>query len=211
MAQSLTWIQLMSRTKMTEEYKVFADLTAKEQEWFINNREIYPKLEDALEAAAKPKKEGGACANVKRVEILKDKLKLLKNPTKSMNDDPGLLAWTEEKYLGVAITYSKVDSCDTSRVNCSCKEFLSGRRGFMLFGVVIQSLREVKVKKGNSAGKKMAFLTIADNTCSLSDVCVFPDDFEKYGEFLIEGNTVLIRGDRDQKKDSLVVKEVWQI
>lgn len=196
---------------MLEEYKTFAEFTEKEQGWFLEHRKDYSTLIQAMADAAKPKKEGGACANVKRVEILKDKLKLLQNPVKSMDDDPGIIAWTEEKYLGIPITYSKVDSCDTSRVNCSCKEFLAGRRGYMLFGVVIQSLREVKVKKGNSAGKKMAFITISDSSCSLSDVCVFPDSYEKYAEFLIEGNTVLIRGDRDQKKDSLIVKEVWQI
>lgn len=201
----------MSRTRMLEEYRTVAALTEKEQEWFLNNREKFTCLQNALKIAATPKKLGGACSNVNRVEILADKLKLLTNPAKSMSDDPGMLAWSEEKYLGISITYSKVDSCDTSRVNCTCREYLDGRRGFMLFGVVIQSLREVKVKKGNSTGKKMAFMTIADGTCALSDVCVFPDDYAKFGEFLLEGNTVLIRGDRDLKKDSLIVKEVWQI
>jgi len=201
----------MSRTRMLEEYRIFATLTEKEQKWFIDNRENFTSLESALKVAAKPKKEGGACANVNRVEILGDKLKQLVNPVKSMDDDPGMLAWTEEKYLGISITYCKVDSCDTSRVNSTCKEYLDGKRGFLIFGVVIQSIREIKVKKGNSAGKKMAFMTIADNSCALSDVCVFPEDYSKYAEFLLEGNTVLIRGEKDMKKDSLIVKEVWQI
>lgn len=201
----------MSRTRMLEEYKTFAELTEKEQDWFLQNREKFSKLEEALPLAARPKKEGGACANSKRVEILKDRIKLLTNPAKSMADDPAIVALTEEKYLGIAITYSRVDSCDISRANCTCKEYLSGRVGFLILAVVIQSIREVKVKKGNSAGKKMAFLTISDNTCALGDVCVFPDDYEKYSEFLVEGNTVLVRGEKDKKKDSLVVKEVWQI
>lgn len=201
----------MSRTKMLEEYKTFAELTEKEQDWFLQNRDKFDKLELALPLAARPKKEGGACANSKRVEIMKDKLKLLTNPVKSMSDDPGIIAWTEEKYLGVAITYAKVDSCDTSQANCSCKEYLAGRAGLIILAVSIQSLREVKVKKGNSAGKKMAFLTITDGTCALGDVCVFPDDYQKYAEFLVEGNTVLVRGERDKKKDSLVIKELWQI
>lgn len=201
----------MSRTRMLEEYRTFAALTQKEQQWIIDNRSEFKNIEEALEAGAKPKKAGGACANVNRIEILEDKLKLLKNPVKSMNDDPGMIAWTEEKYLGAAITYNKVDSCDTSAANCTCREYIAGRKGYMVFGVSIQSFREVKIKSGNNAGKLMAFLTIADATCSLSDVCVFSDVYEKYGEFLVEGNTVLIRGERDQKKDSLIVKEIWQI
>jgi DNA polymerase III alpha subunit len=196
---------------MMEEYKVYSELTEKEQEWVLANRNGFQKIEDVLKVAARPKKEGGACANKNRVLVLEDKAKLLKNPSRSMEDDHGVIAWTEEKYLGAAITYSKVDSCDTSAANCSCREFLSGRDGFMVFGVVIQSLREVKVKKGDSAGKKMAFLSITDNTCTLSDVCAFADTYEKYSELLLEGNTVLIRGERSKQKGGMVVKEVWQI
>lgn len=201
----------MSRTRMVEEYRVWSELTEKEQAWCIENRDKFSNFQEVLEAAAKAKKDGGGCANVKRVEIVKDKVKMLRNPVKSMDDDPGIIAWTEEKFLGIAITYSKVDSCDTSRVNCTCKEFLAGRRGLLFLGVVIQSLREVTVKKGTSAGQKMAFMTVADATCAISDVCVFADSYKEFSEFLIEGNTVLIRGEQDQKRGGLVVKEIWQI
>ncbi len=201
----------MSRTKMLEEYQTFSSLTEKEQQWVIERRDKFKSIKEALEEGAKAKKSGGACANVNRIEILSDKLKLLKNPIKSMSDDPSMIAWTEEKFLGVSITYNKVDSCDTSSANTTCREYLAGKRGYMVFGVCIQSMREVKIKSGNNAGKLMAFLTISDGSCALSDVCVFSDVYEKYGEFLVEGNTVLIRGDRDQKKDSLIVKEIWQI
>jgi DNA polymerase III alpha subunit len=200
----------MSRTKMLEEYRVYSSLTDKEQEWVLKNFNKYSNFLEVLKAAAKSKKEGGACSIANRVEILKDKIKVLEHPIKSMNDEPNLIAWTEEKYLGISISCNKIDSCDTSRVNCSCKEYLAGRKGYLMFGVTIQSIREVKVKKGNSAGKTMAFLTISDDTCALSDVCVWADIYQQFAEFLVEGNTVLIHGERD-KKGSLIVKEVWQI
>lgn len=195
---------------MLVEYKHWSDLTEKEQGWIIENRDKFDNLASAIESGAKPKKENGACANTKRVEILKDIVKLLNNPTNSCDDNPNEIVYNEERNLGVAISYARVDSCDTSRVNCSCKEFLSGRKGFLILGVVIQSIREVKIKKGKSTGKKMAFLTIADGSCSISDVCVFPDAYNEFCHLLNEGNTVLLQGERDSKKDSFVVKQVWQ-
>jgi DNA polymerase III alpha subunit len=198
---------------MLEEYKAFSCLTEKELEWVTQRREFFDNdIIKCLKAAAKTKKEGGACFNAKRVEVLLDKIKMLENPAKSLKDEPGMIAWTEERSLGAAISFSKVDSYDSSEANTTCFEFVNGKKGdYLTFGVVIESAREVKIKKGDNAGKSMLYLTISDNTCSLSDVCVFPETLDKYAEFLIEGNAVLLKGYRDKKKSSLVVKEVSQI
>ena len=81
----------------------------------------------------------------------------------------------------------------------------------MILAVEIKRATEWKIKKGNSAGKKMAFLTIEDRTCELDDVVIFPESWEKYASLLTENNTVIIKGEAQQNKDGFVVDKVYQI
>jgi len=201
----------VSRTRMLEEYKAYSDLTDKEQEWIKESSSKFTEIVHAIEAAAKPKKDGGGCANIKRVAILEDKVKLLTSPIISMNDTPSMIAYNEEKYLGTAINCSIVDGCDISEANCSCKEALSGRKGRLVLAVTIEAVRVTTIKKiGNYTGQKMAFLVVSDATCSLSDVCVFSDTYKKYKDILSEGNNVLLEGEFG-KKGSFEVKKCSQI
>lgn len=171
----------------------------------------YHCLTHALKGLSRPKKEFGGCHNKKRVEEVKSQVQLLENPPSSLDDNPGWIAWTEEKLLGTPITFAKVDACDITSANTTCKEFLAGKGGFLVLAVDIQAMREFKIKRGKNAGKIMAFLTISDSSCAISDVCVFSEVWEEYGQLLVEGNTVLLQGERDKKKGSFVVKTVAQI
>lgn len=160
-----------------------------------------------------PEGEPGGCMDDRREGVVRSAAQLLEFPPSAVVDTPQWVAWIEEQLLGVSLTCSKIDSCDISAVNCSCKEFLSGRTGFIMLGVEVQQAREVKTKRGKSAGAKMAFLTLSDSSCSLSDVVCFPESWKEYGHLLTEGNTVIVQGERDQKdKESrtLFVKKVWQ-
>ncbi len=201
----------MSRNKMLTEYRHWCNLTEKEQTWILNNKINFGNICEAIEKGSDKKKNGGACANINRIAVLKDIVKMIKNPATNMDDNPNEIVYNEEKLLGVALTCSRVDSCDTSMVNTSCKEFIDGKKGFMILGVHIQSIREVTIKKGNNQGKKMAFLTISDGTCSIADVCAFPEAYKEFSSLLNEGNTVIIQGKRDSKKDSLIIETVQQI
>lgn len=208
---ALRWTGL-PRQVMVSEFKVWESLTKKEQEWVVENSSSLKTITEALDQGAKPKKEGGACSNKNRVSILTSQSSLLKNPPSPVVDTPNWIAFIEKELLGISITCSKVDSCDMSQVNCTCKEYLAGRTGYLMFGVEIQTAREWKTKKGKSAGSKMGFLTISDGSCSLDDVVCFPDVWKESSQLLTEGNTVIIHGQRDNKKDSttLIVNKVWQ-
>ena len=59
--------------------------------------------------------------------------------------------------------------------------------------------------------KKMAFITVEDNSCELSSVIAFPETWEENKKLLVKGNTVLIIGERSKKKDSFIVQRVSQI
>lgn len=135
-------------------------------------------------------------------------IKIVKKPAVDFFDIPAWIAYNESILLGTSISCSKVDGCDISNANATCKEFVDGRNDFMMFAVELERVKVITVKK---SGKNMAFLTIKDNTCSVSDVCVFSDVYEDFKELLTEGNTVLIHGEKDKKKGSMIVKSVAQI
>lgn len=144
----------------------------------------------------------------KKLDEAEGYLKIVKNPPVDFFDIPAWIAYNESILLGTSISCSKVDGCDISNANATCKEFIDGRNDFMMFAVELERVKVITVKK---SGKNMAFLTIKDNTCSVSDVCVFSDVYEDFKELLNEGNTVLIHGEKDKKKGSMIVKSVAQI
>lgn len=155
----------------------------------------------------------GGCATDKRESFVRSQANLLEFPPSPLVDTPHWLAWTEESLLGISLTCAKIDSCDISAVNCTCKEFMAGRTGYLVFGVEVQQVREVRTKKGKTPGSKMAFLTLGDGSCALSEVLCFPDVWKEFGHLLTENNTVIVQGEREAKsKDStvLIIKKVWQ-
>jgi DNA polymerase-3 subunit alpha len=200
-----------SRTRLLNEFGSWDKLTEKEQEFVRAQCDPQAGLMAGLRALGRPKKEGGGVANAKRVLAVQSELKLLQEPPSSENDTPNFIAWAEELYLGIPLTCSRVDACDASAANCTCKEFLTGRTGYLLMAVEVKQAREVRTKKGKNPGQKMAFLTLADASCALDDVTVFPDSWKKYGRFLRPGNTVLVEGEREAKKDAFIVNHVWEL
>ena len=98
------------------------------------------------------KKEGGGTHNHKRKEIIEGEIYHLQNPPYDLSDDPEWVAMEEEKILGCPISYSKVESCDTSSTNSTCKEIFNGRRGASIIAVSINRINNYKIKRGKSKG-----------------------------------------------------------
>ena len=200
-----------SRSRTLYEFETWQKLTAKEKDWIKEQYTYWDNLFDALLALKPTKKDGGGTANKNRREIVKDLIYQLKNPPYELKDFPNDIANEEDRLLGVSITYSKIDSCDTSMSNGTCKEFIDGKPGKMSLAVEVKSCREWAIKNGKMKNKKMAFITVEDNSCELSSVIAFPETWEENKELLVKGNTVLIIGERSKKKDSFIVQRVSQI
>lgn len=175
-------------------------------------RDVRPfdSLSEAIRAVGRTRADGGG-ATAKRVSTVQSLAYLLEHPASPVEDTPGSISWHEEQYLGVALSCSPVDEFNQRDVNITCKEYLAGRTGYMVFGVQVEQVREVKTKRGQNPGQKMAFLTISDGTCSLSDVICFPEAWKEYGGLLKEENCVVIQAERDHKQGSLIVKKVCQM
>ena len=79
-----------------------------------------------------------------------------------------------------------------------------------MVAVQLDSIRQIQVKNGPSRGEEMAFLNVSDSTCAL-DCVIFPESWRSYKDLLTEGNTLMISGTLDKKKESFIVQKVWQI
>lgn len=206
-----------SRTSMLYELGLLAKLTKKELEWVQTRNQTapFPNFLAALTECGKPKKEGGGCFNVKRVAIVKSLISLLQNPPHAMYDTADYVAWSEDRYLGTALSCSKVDGCDKAvEANTTCLDIHKGNagHGYTVIAVEVIRVKEIKTKRGKNPGRKMAFLSVKDGSCMLDDLVAFPEPWKEYGNLLYDGNTVLIQGEKGSKRgDSFAVKKVWQI
>ena len=128
-----------------------------------------------------------------------------------MDDDPAWIIEQENKFLGCPISLSKIDSADTSVANTYCKDILNGKTGKNLcIAANVNRVATTTVKKGKTKGRKMAFLTIEDNTCALDSVVVFPEARDKYQYIIYEGNNLLLCGNIE-KDNSFIVNKIHEI
>ena len=72
-------------------------------------------------------------------------------------------------------------------------------------------MADYKIKKGESKGQLMSFLTIEDDTCVLDSVVIFPKIKQKYKYILYEGNNLMFCGSVGKKDSSLIVDKVHEI
>jgi DNA polymerase-3 subunit alpha len=200
-----------SRSSMLYELNIWNSLTLKEKSYIIEYRKDSNILYELLKFCAKPKKEGGGCSNRNRVEMVESLCFSLKNPPHSLNDTADFISCVETEYLGISVSCSKVDSCeDAIMANASCFEVANNKcDSYIVIAVEINVVKEIKTKKGKEPGKLMAFIEASDNSGSLTNLVVFPDIYKSYSEFLKEGNTVLLRCEKNKK--SIVVQKVAQI
>ena len=203
----------MSRTKMLDEFDTWKKLTKLERSWIVDQQTYWSDLLSALISVSPTKKEGGGTANVNRSVIVQDFVRHTESPSCSLEDNPEWITRTEEGYLGVSLTYSKVESCDTSMADTTCKEFLDGKKGKLKLAVTLTDIRKYTIKKGKSQGKDMAFLCVEDQTGSVDSVTIFPEELQKHKEILYDENTVILSCATSRKSDydGMVVEDVFQI
>lgn len=199
------------RSELLYKLKVFDSLTDGELKWVGENWPKYTNLEDLLGAAAKTKKEGGACHGQGYVAQLHTKVQLLKNPPYSLKDSPEFIIQMERDLLGISLTYSPLDGKNVFVANCTVREFQDGRDGNVCMAVELKEISVTKTKKGRAIGKEMGFLTISDLTGKLDGAIIFAEAYEEFKDLLFVGNLVLCYGQRSSKGDSFIVNKVFQV
>jgi DNA polymerase III alpha subunit len=148
-----------------------------------------------------------------RVEMVESVADAMKDAGYNLVDSPSWLALQESKYLGTALTCAKVDEYDISEANCTCKEFLNGfnSRNGILIAAQIDAIREWKIKRGSAKGQQMAFLTISDASCMMDSATMFSEEWDQYRSMVKEGEVLLLKGSKDLKRGSFLIKSVSRI
>jgi DNA polymerase III subunit alpha len=201
----------LDRQRMLAELETFEQLTEREQ-GLLSRMYAKTEFKTLEEGIMKLMRNPSGFKGDKRRDKVSTVLRLLLEPPTPLVDTPDWIARTEEDCLGIPITCSKVDGVETSRANITCKEFRDGKdMGHFILAVDIQECREHRIQNGENRGKTMAFLVVSDNTGSLEDVCIFTEAWQKYGNLIYPGNTVEIKGRRDNKRNSLIIDEVWKV
>ena len=208
----------VSRSQMVHELKMFRELSKREVPWIESYKSQHrdSTLKECVSAMIKlndwsnPKRP---IFRKDRVEVVESIIDSLENPGYELVDLPGWKARQEEHYLGISLTCARVDEYDTSRSNCTCKEYIDGfeSKNGIRITAQIDGVREWKIKRGSSKGQKMAFVTISDGTCNLDSVTFFSDEWKKYCKQVVEGNIVLFSGSRDIKRGSFLIKSVSKV
>lgn len=204
---------LDSRQKMLYEFDSWKQLSAREQQAIIDNYNsgnpaVYSSsLSEAIENMFKTVK-----VNSRRKPTVDDIKDSLDNPFYDIEDKAGVIAMDEEKYLACSLTCNKVDGLDLNMVTNVCQD-VTNRMITKKANLAVEIVRVkvVKTKKGKNPGQEMAFLTVEDGSGSLEDVTVFPEQYGKSKNLLIETNTVLLMGEVDKKRGSFIVNNATQI
>ena len=194
------------RNAMLYEYKSYRDLSSREREWLSENYLTESSLVQNIDNMINNLK-----INSNRLIKVFDVRNVIESPPFDLSDHPDWIADTEKKYMGTSLTFSKTDSIQSSIVDSTCKEVLSGKIGKVTLALHINSLREYTTKNGKNPGQIMAFLSVEDSTATLDSAIVFPDAYEEFKTILYEGNTVIAFAQVSKKKDtSLIINKVSQ-
>lgn len=195
----------MTKKEKLYQYKIFSEVTGKAKEFLLANPG--ENLLDGLQKCAKLRSEGGGCSTKKVLAKTLEQIKLLQNPPSKLEDNPDWIIYNEKKLLGVALSSHSTDLVNMEYcADTQCKDFANGKTGrLMTFLVEIKTVKQILTKKNK---EKMAFLTIEDSSCSISDICVFPKQYKEFEAVLYEGAIVVLEGEKDKKTGSLIIKKV---
>jgi DNA polymerase III alpha subunit len=198
-----------SRNAMLYEYDIWKNLSDRETDYIKSHLEPTENLLHHINVTINNLK----ISSLRLQKVIGFK-KVLEKPTRGLQDTASWIAQTEDKYLGVAMTCAASDMVSGDIVDTQCKEVYQGiARGECYLGVTINTIRDFIIKKeGKNQGKKMAFLSVSDNSAILDSVIMFPDTLEKYKPLLYENNTVVLFGQPSQEKNGgFIVNKVFQI
>lgn len=213
LAEYNAWRDLNDRERKNISTK-FAPTSKEEAKLLKEGQEIalheFTNLTDAIEHLLIHPKGVFNASRRKKVESI---LALLKKPARSVKDSPDWISRTEQKNLGISLTCNLTDRGDTSLVNLSCKDYREGKGNdtYVVLGVTVEDMREVEVKTGPNVGKKMAFVTVSDDSGMLDDVTFFSDAWERFSNDVFPGSPIMLQGKRDMIRGSLLVENIWRI
>ena len=201
----------VSRNKMLYEYGMYKQL--KEEDIFELSSSDHTELIKAIVSIIeKTNKKNQTVHTAKYKDLLDGCIMSIQSPSYSTVDMPSWKAKQEEIKLSTSITSHILDEYDMSNANMTCLEYIKGQQSKAIaIGCEIEYVREYKVKRGENAGKMMAYLKISDHSAILDNVVVFCKELETYKNLLFPSSLVLVRGIKDAKTGDFILKSIQKL
>lgn len=193
-----------SRKELCFYLDILSNLSKKEKEYIcqlnLNNFTTFLSIIENLYLNHKLTKH--------RKQILHNHINSIKLPPYSLSDNLEWIAENENYLLGVSITCNKSDAYYSQISTISCHEYknFAPKKKFALIAE-IQRISVIKTKKGQNPGMDMAFLELGDSTGTIKSSVLFPDQYEKYKNFLIDGAVLVFSGTKSNKNDNSFIIE----
>lgn len=200
------------RNSMLYQYNIYKDLKDETKACLekADCETLIEGLEKAIEWIILNKKQ--TVHTERHIEQIRGAISAIKEPPYDLVDFPSWKSKQERDLLGIDITCSEVDEYDTKNANCTCREYVKGfDSNHIAIAAQIEDVREWKIRGGANKGEKMAFLKINDGTCALDNITVFFEDWAKIKDKTQIGKVLLLRGNRDKKYGSFLVKKVKKL
>lgn len=183
---------------------IISNLTKKERE-YISSLDLssYKDLKSILEYTYYNYK-----LTKNRKEIFNNHINSLKNPPYSLIDNLQWIAESETYLFGVSISCNKSDAYYSQINTISCSEY-KGQPPKKKLSVIaeIQRVSVIKTKKGQNPGLEMAFLELSDSSGSIKSAVLFPDQYDKYKNFLNNDAVLVFSGTKSSKNDNSFIIE----
>lgn len=143
-----------------------------------------------------------------RRDIFHNHINSLKNPPYLLTDNLQWIAENETHLFGVSITCNKSDAYYSEINTISCNEYKSQASKKKLSVIAeIQRISVIKTKKGQNPGMDMAFLELGDSTGTIKSAVLFPDQYQKYKNFLTNEAVLVFSGIKSSKSDNSFIIE----
>ena len=184
---------------------IISNLTKKEKEFIVNNLDLnkYKDLKSILVYTMTNHK-----LTKNRKEIFANHINSLDNPPYSLADHLQWIAENETYLLGVSITCNKSDAYYSEMNTLSCQEYKHQEPKKKCSVLAeIQRISVIKTKKGQNPGMEMAFLELSDSTGSIKSAVLFPEQFQKYRNFLNDEAVLVFTGTKSSKNDNSFIIE----
>jgi DNA polymerase III alpha subunit len=198
----------VQRQKMLYDFTIYRSLKDNDREFMSECIHDLETFEEGLETTILYIRQKKQNVHTERhIELVEGAISALRNPPYELKDRWSWRAKQERELLGIELTCSEIDEYDTLDSNCSCRDYVKGFDATAIsIAARVDDVREWKLTRGQKKGEVMAFMKISDGTCMLDSVTVFSDDWKKVSKNVAVGKIVLLRGSRDKKQGSFIVK-----
>lgn len=194
-----------SRQGMMYEYKYWNMLTKKQKEYVRDFGSTRDSLASNIDTMMK---SGKVRLQKKNAEKLKDVINLLEHPTSSLDDTIEWVARKEQELYGISLSCHRVQAYEKTISNCTIHDFLNGYENKNI--VIAAEIRDVRFwHPPDDESKKIAYLTIEDETGGTPNIVVYNNQVDQFIELLYEGNIVYLSGYRQKnKQERFIVNKI---